>query len=93
MIFSQSDVADGWGDKHPNGGCIIDVESNEIVLTGLPIPYSARWYKGKLWLFNSGTGEFGFADLEREVFEAVAFCLGYLRGFCFHSDTILDERI
>ncbi|MCF2151503.1 TIGR03032 family protein [Desmonostoc muscorum LEGE 12446] len=83
---SQSDVAEGWRDKRVNGGCVIDVESNEIVLTGLSMPHSPRWYQDKLWLLNSGTGEFGYADLERGVFEPVAFCPGYLRGFAFHGN-------
>lgn len=83
---SQSDVAEGWRDYRANGGCVIDVESNEIVLGGLSMPHSPRWHQEKLWLLNSGTGEFGFADLKRGVFEPVAFCPGYLRGCAFHGD-------
>lgn len=83
---SQSDAAEGWRDKRANGGCVIDMESNEIVLTGLSMPHSPRWYKDKLWLLNSGTGEFGFVDLERGKFEPVTFCPGYLRGCAFHGD-------
>lgn len=83
---SQSDMAEGWREHRANGGCIIDVESNEIVLEGLSMPHSPRWYQDKLWLLNSGTGDFGFADLARGVFEPVAFCPGYLRGCTFHGD-------
>ncbi len=83
---SQSDVADGWRDKRLDGGCVVDVESNEVILTGLSMPHSPRWYRDKLWLLNSGTGEFGYADVQSGKFEAVAFCPGYLRGFAFHGD-------
>lgn len=83
---SQSDVADGWRDKRVDGGCVVDVESNEVVLTGLSMPHSPRWYRDKLWLLNSGKGEFGYADLETGKFEPVAFCPGYLRGFALHGD-------
>ena len=83
---SQSDVAEGWRDKRSNGGCVIDVESSEIVLAGLSMPHSPRWYRDKLWLLNSGTGEFGYVDKERGVFEPVAFCPGYQRGLTFHGD-------
>lgn len=83
---SQSDVADGWRDKRRNGGCVIDISSNEIILTGLSMPHSPRWYKDKLWLLNSGTGEFGYADIERGIFEPVAFCPGYMRGCAFSGD-------
>ncbi len=83
---SQSDVAEGWRDRRADGGCVIDVESNEIVATGLSMPHSPRWYKEKLWLLNSGTGDFGYIDLKRGSFEPVAFCPGYMRGFAIHGD-------
>ncbi|WP_318780353.1 TIGR03032 family protein [Atlanticothrix silvestris] len=83
---SQSDVAEGWRDRRADGGCVIDVESNEIVLKGLSMPHSPRWYRDKLWLLNSGTGDFGYVDLERGSFEPVAFCPGYMRGLAFHGD-------
>ncbi|MEH1872476.1 TIGR03032 family protein [Nostoc sp.] len=85
-VVSQSDVAEGWREHRVNGGCVIDVESNEIVLQGLSMPHSPRWHQEKLWLLNSGAGEFGFADLKRGVFEPVAFCPGYLRGCAFYGD-------
>lgn len=83
---SQSDVADGWRDKRQDGGCVMDISTNQAIATGLSMPHSPRWYKDKLWLLNSGRGEFGYLDLERGVFEAVAFCPGYLRGLSFCGD-------
>ncbi|MEH2176638.1 TIGR03032 family protein [Nostoc sp.] len=83
---SQSDVAEGWRDRRADGGCVIDVESNEILIRGLSMPHSPRWYKDKLWLLNSGTGDFGYLDLKRGSFEPVAFCPGYMRGCAFHGD-------
>lgn len=83
---SQSDVADGWRDRRNDGGCLIDVNSNEVVLSGLSMPHSPRWHQGKLWLLNSGTGFFGYADLDRGAFEPVTFCPGYLRGCAFSGD-------
>lgn len=83
---STSDVADGWRDRRKDGGCAIDVESNEIIVTGLSMPHSPRWYKDKLWLLNSGTGEFGYVDSLRGTFEPVTFCPGYLRGLAFCGD-------
>lgn len=83
---SQSDVADGWRDRRHDGGCVIDVQANEIVATGLSMPHSPRVYRDKLWLLNSGTGHFGFVDRRSGQFEAVAFCPGYLRGLSFLGD-------
>lgn len=83
---SQSDVADGWRDRRHDGGCVIDVRSNDIIATGLSMPHSPRVYRDKLWLLNSGTGYFGFIDRSSGKFEPVAFCPGYLRGLTFHGD-------
>ena len=84
--ISQSDVADGWREKRRDGGCLIDVVTDEVIVTGLSMPHSPRWYQGKLWLLNSGKGEFGYVDLDSGRFEPVAFCPGYLRGLAFHND-------
>ena len=83
---SQSDVADGWRDRRVSGGCVIDVSSNDAIVTGLSMPHSPRWHQEKLWLLNSGTGFFGYADLKSLTFEAVTFCPGYLRGCAFSGN-------
>lgn len=77
---SQSDVVGGWRDKRHDGGCVIDIETNEIIVGGLSMPHSPRWHQDQLWLLNSGTGEFGRVDLKTGEFEPVAFCPGYGRG-------------
>ncbi len=83
---SQADVADGWRDRRYDGGCVVDVTSNEIVLSGLSMPHSPRFHQDQLWLLNSGTGDFGRVDVDRGQFEPVAFCPGYLRGLAFVGD-------
>lgn len=86
---SQSDVVDGWRDHRASGGVVVDVQRNEVVAHGLSMPHSPRWHQGKLWLCNSGTGEFGHVDLDSGRFVPVAFCAGYLRGLYFHGDFAL----
>lgn len=80
---SKTDVNEGWREHRVSGGVVIDVESNEIICEGLSMPHSPRWHNDKLWILNSGTGEFGYVDIEKGIFEPVAFCPGYLRGLCF----------
>jgi uncharacterized protein (TIGR03032 family) len=65
---------------------VIDVETNEIITSGLSMPHSPRVYRDRLWLLNSGTGHFGYIDRTTGKFEQVAFCPGYLRGLSFHGD-------
>jgi uncharacterized protein (TIGR03032 family) len=83
---AQADVADGWRDHRHDGGCIIDVTNDEIIATGLSMPHSPRVYQDKLWVLNSGTGEFGTVDRENGKFDPVAFCPGYMRGLTFVGD-------
>jgi uncharacterized protein (TIGR03032 family) len=47
------------------------------------MPHSPRWYRDRLWLHNSGTGEFGTVDVGSGKFQPLAFCPGYLRGLSF----------
>lgn len=82
---SRSDVVDGWRDHRVQGGIVIDVRSDEIICEGLSMPHSPRWYQEKLWLLNSGTGDFGFIDLKTGHFESLCFCSGYARGLYFHE--------
>ena len=79
----QSDVADAWRDRRRDGGCVIDVTTNETIVSGLSMPHSPRVYRNKLWLLDSGTGFFGFVDLKSGRFESMTFCPGYLRGLSF----------
>jgi len=80
---SRSDVADGWRDRRHDGGIVMDVASGEIVATGLSMPHSPRLYDGRLWLLNSGTGEFGIIDPGDGTFTPICFCPGYARGLAF----------
>ena len=86
---SESDVVDGWRDHRADGGIVIDVNSNAIVARGLSMPHSPRWHQGKLWLLNSGSGEFGHVELQSGRFVPVTFCAGYMRGLYFHGDFAL----
>ena len=80
---SRSDAADGWRDRRADGGIVIDVEKNEIVVDGLSMPHSPRIHDGRLWVLNSGAGELGFVDSQSGRFETIAFCPGYARGLAF----------
>ena len=84
---SATDEAAGWRNHRLDGGVVIHIPSNEIIATGLSMPHSPRWYQDKLWLLNSGTGEFGYLD--RNKFVPVTFCPGFVRGLAFWKDYAL----
>jgi len=84
---STTDEAAGWRNHRSDGGVVIHIPSNEIIATGLSMPHSPRWYQGKLWLLNSGTGEFGYLDGDK--FVPVTFCPGFVRGLAFWKNYAL----
>ena len=78
---SSTNDGAGWRNHRLDGGIVMHIPSNEIIATGLSMPHSPRWYQGKLWLLNAGTGDLGFLDGER--FVPVTFCPGFVRGLAF----------
>ncbi len=83
---SKSDVADGWREKRRDGGVVMDLRTNEVVLGGLSMPHSPRLAGGQLYLADSGTGRFGRVDVTKGAFEEIAFCPGYIRGMTIHKN-------
>jgi uncharacterized protein (TIGR03032 family) len=84
--ISTTNVADGWRDHRHGGGVVMDVASNQVIAQGFSMPHSPRWAHDKLWVANSGAGEFGYIDMDTGKFEVVAFCPGYIRGVTIVGD-------
>jgi uncharacterized protein (TIGR03032 family) len=81
--LGETDVPDGWRENKKDGGILIDLDSNEIITRGLSMPHSPRFYNGRLWLLESGTGGFGFVDLKTGKYESIASFDGFTRGISF----------
>lgn len=85
MIAPTAEPA-GWRNHKRDGGCVYDVAGNSAVCSGLAMPHSPRWHGDRLWVLNSGTGEFGFIDLDQSRFVPVEFLPGFLRGLSFSRE-------
>jgi uncharacterized protein (TIGR03032 family) len=83
---STSDVRDGWRERRRDGGVVLEIPSGRVLASGLSMPHSPRVRGDRIWLHNSGTGEFGSLDPAVGRFEPLAFCPGYLRGLAFVGD-------
>ncbi|NLY00477.1 MAG: TIGR03032 family protein [Rhodopirellula sp.] len=81
--LGATDTPGGWREKKADGGVLVDIESNETILTGLSMPHSPRWHDGRLWLLNSGAGELLLVDPAGGKSEVVCGLRGYLRGLTF----------
>jgi uncharacterized protein (TIGR03032 family) len=54
-----------------------------VLLRGLSMPHSPRWYQGRLWILESGKGSLAWVDLEKEEVHTVANLPGFTRGIDF----------
>lgn len=79
--FAVTDAPRGWADASDDAGVVVEVESGEMMVSGLCSPHAPRWHDGRLWLVESGTGWLGFDAGGR--FERVAPLDGYGRGLTF----------
>jgi uncharacterized protein (TIGR03032 family) len=80
---ATTNYARGWSDRRRDGGVILDVPSGEVVAHGLSMPHSPRLHAGKLWVIQSGRGQFGFVDPASGTFEALCDLPGFARGLGF----------
>ena len=66
-----------------SGGVLLEVPSSAVIAAGLSMPHSPRWYDGRLWLLESGTGTFGTVDPARGRYEPLLELPGFTRGLAF----------
>ena len=81
--LGETDTAGGWRANKRSGGLLMDIESNAILLRGLSMPHSPRWYQGQLWFLESGQGSLALADPEPGTWKTVAQVPGFTRGLDF----------
>ena len=81
--LGETDTRGGWRANKVSGGLLMDVESGEIMLRGLSMPHSPRWYAGKLWVLESGKGSLAHVDLATGELRSVASLPGFTRGIDF----------
>lgn len=81
--LGETDTVGGWRPGKATGGVVLDVESGSVVVRGMAMPHSPRWYKDQLWVLNSGAGELWAVDPKDGRHVVVCALPGYLRGLCF----------
>jgi len=81
--LGETDTPGGWRENKRSGGLLIDVDSDEVIVRGLSMPHSPRWYRDQLWLLESGEGTMGKVDLATGVYTPVIQLPGFTRGLSF----------
>ena len=81
--LGATDTPGGWRANKKSGGILLEVSSGEVVASGLSMPHSPRWYDGRLWVLESGSGGFGWIDPATGKYEALTELPGFTRGLDF----------
>ncbi len=75
-----------WRKTLPNGGIIIDVETNEPVLTNLPMPHSPTLAGNDFYCLLSATGALIQVAPDKGTYQIVKKIKGFVRGMAIHGD-------
>ena len=81
--LGQTDTAGGWRENKKDGGILMDVEANQVLLRGLSMPHSPRWHREQLWLLESGEGSLARVDARGGSWQTVTKLPGFTRGIDF----------
>jgi uncharacterized protein (TIGR03032 family) len=81
--LGMTDGPGGWRENKARGGILMDVDSGEMILRGLSMPHSPRWYAGKLWVCESGAGTLGYVEPDTSRYRPIAEVPGFTRGLDF----------
>ncbi|MEM6717122.1 MAG: TIGR03032 family protein, partial [Cyanobacteria bacterium P01_C01_bin.147] len=84
--LGETDRPNGWRANKANGGILIDITTDEIVVRGLSMPHSPRWYRDRLWVLESGRGTLAQVDLATGTLTTVVELPGFTRGIDFWGD-------
>ena len=86
--FGATNEPGSFREKKFGGGILMDVESNEIILSNLSMPHSPRHYRGNLYICNSAEGEIVKVNLPEKKWDVIAQLPGFTRGMAFYEDYI-----
>lgn len=86
--LGTTDTMQGWRENIVNGGVLIDVETNEIILDKLPMPHSPMLHNGELYMLLSASGELVKVNLKEKKYDVIKKLEGFCRGMDVCGDYI-----
>ena len=81
--LGQTDSPGGWRENKKDGGILMDVPNNQVLLRQLSMPHSPRWYQDKLWFLESGEGSLALANPQQGTWQTIIKLPGFTRGIDF----------
>lgn len=76
----------GWRKNIVEGGVLIDVETNDLILQNLPMPHSPTMYMGDLYILLSASGELIKVNVEEKSYSVIKKFDGFCRGMTIYKD-------
>jgi len=83
--LGATDANADWRANKATGGVLLEVPSGRVVVGGLSMPHSPRWYDGRLWFLESGAGTLSTVDPAGGRAEVVVQLPGFTRGLDFYG--------
>lgn len=81
--LGETNTPQGWRENKRNGGLLIDRNTDRVIVRGLSMPHSPRWYDNRLWVLESGRGALVTIDPKTGEKHDVARVPGFCRGLDF----------
>ena len=82
-MLGETDTPGGWRANKADGGLLMDIDTNAVLLRGLSMPHSPRWYNDRLLLLESGNGSIAQVDEKAGKLKTIAQMPGFTRGLDF----------
>ncbi len=83
--LGRTDTPGGWRENKATGGCLLDVNSGDALLTGLCMPHSPRIHADRFYILESGIGALSVVDMKSASTTVLARVPGFTRGLDFHG--------
>ncbi|MDG1922580.1 MAG: TIGR03032 family protein [Glaciecola sp.] len=87
--FSTFDEPGKWRDGDKFNGTLMSVAENRILVDGLAMPHSPRWYNDKVYFCNSGHGEVKTYCEKTQSVDTLIELPGFTRGVDFYGSLMV----
>ncbi len=87
--FSTNNKPGMWRKGNKFDGTLMDVQQNKILLSGLAMPHSPRYYRDKVYYCNSGEGQLCCYDPATGQNKVLAEVPGFTRGIDFYGPILI----
>lgn len=81
--LGRTDTVGGWRQDKNAGGVLYDLVRGKVLVDGLSMPHSPRFYRDRVWFLESGYGSLSWYDPKTAKSGRLAQVPGFTRGLDF----------